>query len=95
MTYSESAALMIDMDFRGRVKTAMLHFAGYVMGEDPGTTAHNSRYKFAQLCFQQPDMQASNLQPVVVMDANVQSAGSAIDDNTLQTAVEAAIGKII
>lgn len=95
LSYSDSAALMMDTTFRGRIKTALLHFASYVMGESPGTAAHNSRYKWAQQAYLSPDAVALQLQPIVVMDANVQANGSSVDDPTLQTAVETAINSII
>lgn len=95
MTYEESAALMQDLDFRGKVKVALLKYAAYILGEAPNVTAHNARYKWAQGAFLQPDMTAAQIQPPVVMDANVQAAGPAVSDAALQTAVEAVINTII
>ena len=95
LTYSQSSALMQDLDFRGRIKVALLHYASYILGEASTTTAHNSRYKWAQSAYQQPDTTAASLQPPVVMDANVQASGSAVDDPTLQTAVESVINQLI
>jgi hypothetical protein len=95
LTYEESDALMRDMIFRGRIKVAILKYATYIAGEPASATAHNSRYKWAQTTFQQPDMQASQIQPPVVMDAAVQADGSAITDEALQTSVEAVVNKLI
>ena len=91
LDYTSSAALMNDMVFRGRVKVACLHFATYVLGEPASTAAHNTRFRWAQECVQNPDSKATQVQPEVVMDPNVQSQGDAIDDPGLQTAVETAI----
>lgn len=95
LSYSESAGLMADMDFHGRIKVALLNFASYVSGEQPNVPAHNSRYKWAQQAMQFPDQTATQLQPVVVMDPGVQSQGAAIADGQLQSAVEGAINKLI
>jgi hypothetical protein len=94
-TYDQSADLMTDMKFRGRVKVACLNFATYIAGELPTETAHNSRYKWSQQCFQQPDMTAQGIQSAVVTHDLVQAAGSSITDVDLQTAVEATVNKLI
>ena len=95
MTYEESALLMNDVTFRGRIKVAVLNYAVYIMNEAVSTPAHNSRYKWAQTCMQQPDMTAQQVQPSVVIDPAVQSAGAAIDDVALQVAVEGVVNKLI
>lgn len=95
LTYADSAALMTDLDFRGRIKVAALHFASYITGEDPGTAAHNTRFKWAQQTLSAPDMVAVQVQPVVVGDPNVQAQGSSIPDDQLQSAVETAIQKLL
>ena len=95
LTYSDSAALMLDQDFRGRIKVSALHYANTVNGEPPNTPAHNTRYKWAQQAMLSPDSTATQLQPVVVMDDTVQAQGAAISDTDLQTAVEYAIQKLI
>jgi hypothetical protein len=95
MAYEDSAALMQDATFRGRIKVACLEFGSYVMNEAGNAPAHVSRWKWAQNMFQSPEGTAAQLQPAVVMDPNVQQSGAAIDDNTLQSAVEAAIQKFI
>jgi len=94
MTYEESAALMTDPVFRGRIKVSAIKFADYISLEAPTTPGHTSRYKWASGCFQQPDMTAAALQPIVVMDNQVQADGAAISDEALQTAVETVVNKI-
>jgi hypothetical protein len=95
MTYDESAALTTDMAFRGRVKVACLRFAVTIMNEDDSVPAHLTRMKWAQTCMQAPDQTASLVQQPTVLDPNVQDAGSAINDDVLQGAVEATIAKFI
>jgi hypothetical protein len=95
LTYEQSASLMSDMEFRGRIKVAMLKFANSILDESGAVPAHNSRYKWAQQAMSQPDMYAMNLQPPVCMDAAVQDAGKNIDDAGLQGAVESTVNKLI
>jgi hypothetical protein len=95
MTYQESAALMNDMDFRGRCKVAVLKYASSIMIEAVTVPAHNSRYKWAQNTFMQPDLVAMQVQPPTVMDPGVQSAGAAVTDAALQGAVETVVNKMI
>lgn len=95
MTYEESAALMADLEFRGRVKVSCLKYADSIMIEAPSVPAHNARYKWAQLAFMQPDLVAMQVQPPTVMDPGVQTAGAAVTDVALQGAVEAVVGKMI
>jgi hypothetical protein len=95
LTYDESAQLMNDMTFRGRVKVAMMNFVNYVYGEPASTAGHNARYRWAQQAIMQPDMWVNQITPPTVTDPNVQASGSAIADPTLQTAVEETINKFI
>lgn len=95
MTYKDSADLMNDATFRGRVKTACLKFADSIMIELPTVSAHNSRLRWASSCFQQPDSVSQQVTPPTVMDGAVQDAGPAITDDALQGAVEAVINKMI
>lgn len=95
MTYADSSKLMNDFDFRGRIKVALLHYANYILDEAPTVDAHNTRFKWAVQATQQPDITAQQLQPPVVMDSAVQSAGSSIDDATLQSSVETVINKLL
>jgi hypothetical protein len=95
LSYDDSANLMQDSGFKGRIKVACLHFASYISGEDPGTPAHNTRYRWAINTMNAPDTAAANVTPTVVMDPNVQAEGSAISDTDLQTAVETAVNKLL
>jgi hypothetical protein len=95
MTYDESAALMTDSEFRGRIKVASLKYADSISNEPTTIPAHNTRMRWATTCMQQPDMTAAQLQPPVVMDAAVQADGSAITDDALQGSVETVVNKLM
>jgi hypothetical protein len=95
MTYEESAALMKDMTFIGRVKVAALKYATYIYNEPSDTVGHSSRVRWAQQTSANPDMVAANLSPMVVMDSQVQTDGAAITDSALQSAVEAVVNKTV
>ena len=95
MLYTESAQLMQDLDFRGRIKVACLKYGTFILGEPADTTAHSSRYKWATNTAQSPDAMAASIQPMVVMDDAVQTSGAQIDDPGLQTAVETVVNKMI
>jgi hypothetical protein len=95
MTYIESAALMNDLEFRGRVKVACLKYADSIMIEASSTPAHASRLRWAQQCFNNPEVTASQVQPATVMDAAVQAAGAQIEDVPLQGSVEAVVNKML
>lgn len=95
LTYKDSAALMTDADFRGRIKVAGLHFADYIMNEAGTFPAHNSRMKWAQSMMATPEQVAYQIQPPVVMDAAVQDAGAAITDEALQGSVETVVNKLL
>jgi hypothetical protein len=95
LTYEQSAELMQDMTFRGRIKVACLKYADYIVGEAANTPAHSTRIRWAQQTFASPESSAGAIQPVVVMDAAVQQDGSAITDEALQSAVENAVNKML
>jgi hypothetical protein len=95
LTNEESAALMQDMTFRGRVKVSALKYADSIMIEATTVAAHNTRLRWAQNTFQQPDIVAQQLQNPVVMDSAVQTAGAEITDAALQGSVEATVNKML
>ena len=95
LTYKDSADLMNDFQFRGRIKVAALKFADYVQNEAPGTQGHAARYRWAQQTYLNPEMATMQIHPPVVMDAAVQQDGANITDAALQTAVEGVIAKFI
>ena len=95
MTYQESSDLMNDFQFRGRIKVAALILADRYLIEAPNTPAHNSRYKWGQNTFLNPEAVSAQLHPAVVMDPQVQTDGANIADDPLKAAVEAVVNKII
>lgn len=95
LTYEETSSLMNDATFRSRIKVACLIFADYILNETAATTAHNTRVRWATNTMSAPDIAAAAIAPVVVMDPNVQSQGSAISDPDLQTATETALNKMM
>jgi len=95
LTYDQSAALMNDLAFRGRIKVSCLRYADSIMIEATSTPAHNTRERWALNTMQNPDMVAQQIQPPTVMDAAVQEAGSAILDSALQASVETVVNKLL
>lgn len=95
MTYEESAALMQDQAFRGRVKVAVLKYADSIMIEANTVPAHNTRLRWASNAVQQPEVTAASIQPPVVMDAQVQADGAEITDGALQVSVETVVNKLL
>lgn len=95
LTYEESAALMNDMAFRGRVKVGCLKYADYIFNEANTTPAHNTRMRWATTTVQSPDVVAAGIQPPVVMDSAVQEAGAEITDAALQSSIETVINKLL
>jgi hypothetical protein len=94
MTYEESAQLMNDPTFRGRIKVSVLKYADSIVIEATPVVSHTSLVKWATRCFQMPDTIAQEIQPSVVMDPAVQTGGANVDDAALQGAVEAVVRKV-
>ena len=95
MTNQESAALMSDFDFRGRVKVACVKYADSILNEAATVPAHNTRVRWANGCWQNPDGTAQQIQPPTVMDPAVQTDGADITDAALQGAVEGVVNKML
>lgn len=95
LTYEQSAALMIDPNFRDRVKVACMHYADYIIDEPSSTVAHNTRQAWARRAMTQPDAVAAEVTPPVVMDGQVQADGAAISDEALQTSVETTVNSMM
>lgn len=87
MTYEESAALMRDNTFQGRVKVAAITYAQYLSLQPANS---GSKARWIQNTMSAPDMAAQQLTPGTVMNPNVQQAGGAtVTDVDLQAAVQA------
>lgn len=95
LSYEESAALMTDQAFRGRIKVACIKFADFIQLEAASEAAHNTRVKWAHNALAQPEAAAQQVAPVVVMDPSVQESGADVTDAALQSAVEASVNKML
>ena len=95
MTYEESANLMQDFTFRGRIKVAILDYATYILGEAPTVDGHPARYRWGQQAGMNPEGEATRMQPMVVMDSQVQLDGADITDAKLKIAVQTVVNKFI
>lgn len=85
MTFEESAQLINDQAFRGRVKVAALLYAQY-LSQQPNLG--NAKQTWIRQTMQAPDQAAQLLSPNVVINPNVQQAGAAVTDANLQAAVQ-------
>jgi hypothetical protein len=95
LTYQDTSDLMKDVVFRGRVTVACTKFARYITDEQPNVAGHPTRYKWAQQTLIAPEVAANLVIPTVVWDVTVQAEGTEISDAALQTAVEAAVQKLM
>ena len=104
LDYKQSAELRSNVVFMGRIGTAALKWASYVLGGqiDASSTLARRQLAYAQDVYANPIIKAQQLQPGVVQDDKVQSAGidqttgdSTINDADLQSAVEGVIGKVV
>lgn len=102
LTYQQSADLMNNPSFRGRAKVCCLKYADFIIGEPTSTPAHNTRLRWAQQTFSNPDGAALQVTPPTVMDPAVQGAGidaatgdSTLNDTGLQSAVEGVVNKML
>src|SRR5262252_328357 len=97
LTQVQSAALMGDVEFHGRIKVCVVQYSDSIGIQ---TTPVSTRQKLVQWSFAvqvTPDSIATGLQPFVVKDSKVQDAGvdedghSLVSDADLQTAVETVV----
>lgn len=85
LSLDQSAQLMKDFTFLGRVKSAALTYAQYLSLQPANSGA---KVRWMQQTMNQPDQMAQQLVSPVVLNPNVQQAGSTIDDPGLQAAVQ-------
>ena len=95
LSYEQSADLMKDGVFIGRVKVGCLTYARYITDEASSTPGHSSRLRWANNTLLNPDGAAQQAVPTVVMDSAVQADGAAVTDQALQGAVENAVNKLL
>lgn len=91
LDYTQSYALMNDSDFRGRVQVGCLAYAQTILLQPPTAPAHNTLLRWAQSVFAGPSVVAMQITPAVVLNPNVQQAGSDISDDDLQAAIQATV----
>jgi hypothetical protein len=72
-----------------------MKYADSIVIASVAVSTHTAAVKWAFRCFQMPDAVAGEVQSPTVMDDKVQTAGSAVTDQDLQSAVEATVGKVI
>ena len=101
MTTEESAALMQEPGFRGRIQVCCVKYANSIKAANSITIGHVSLERWADMVFNAPMQVAMQLQAPVVMDPGVQTAGvdengkALVDDPALQGAVEATVNQTI
>jgi hypothetical protein len=101
MTSDQSAALMSQPQFRGRVQVCCIKYSDSIRSANSSAIGHVSLERWADSVYNQPTQVASQVQPFVVMDPAVQTAGvdaeglSLVGDVELQGAVEATVNKTI
>lgn len=95
LTSEESANLMNDFDFRGKIKVSALRYADYILNEAPSTQGHTARIRWATSTFQNPEQASMLLHPPVVMDPAIQQSGKDATDQEIQSAVEGVVNKFL
>jgi hypothetical protein len=93
MTDEESSALMSDVPFRNRIKVSSVKYSDTLLNKPVDTIGINVMRSTAKTIQQGPDTYAQQIQPQVVMDPAVQTAGAAITDAALQVTVETVINR--
>ena len=93
--YKTSSDLMHDPDFNGRTRVACLTYASYISNEAITVPAHTTRLKWAQETFRDSENAVNVIMPILIMDEKVKTAGAAITDPDLQSALETSVNKTI
>lgn len=96
LTYEQSANLINDVTFRGRVKISILKYSTYIQNELATVPGHAPRYRWAQQAMREPEIWTNQVVPSVVMDDTIQNAGgAAATDAQVQSAVEIVVNKFM
>lgn len=93
MTYEESAALMQDPAFRGRVKAACVSYAGTLLATPPPNNP--ALFAWAAGTYDNPELATQRVVPPAVMNVNVQTEGPDITDPALLATVEYVVGGLL
>lgn len=101
LTDNESAALMINTSFQGRVKVCALRYAQALMAQT-SPPATGAEYRWANQVMNNPQMFAGTLASPTVLDPGIQGAGidttsgdSTADDATVYAAVQAVANRLM
>jgi len=110
MTSDESAYLMTELSFKGRIRVFLISYAETILNEPTSTPRHKSGVDWAVETHRNSDARAMQIQPTVVMDPGIQQAGlmddhndtnpvkrkiSAATDQQVDAAVQAVVNKTI
>lgn len=93
LTYEESAALMSDPVFRGRVKAAVVSYAGTLLATPPPNNP--PLFMWARNTYNNPELATQLVVPPSVMNVNVQTEGPDISDPALLATVEYVVGGLL
>lgn len=94
-SYGQIATFKNSSDAMDRVTVAVVNYARYILGEDPGTANHTLRSRWAKEAFQNPVGVASGLLMAVATDGTIQGALPTPTDAQIQSATEFAINTIL
>jgi hypothetical protein len=94
MNYTEADASILNNDwFRRRVRVSVSTYTNYLLNSDPEAADYDAKVRAATQLANQSEMVVSTLMFTLSGDAEVQAAGPAIPDVTLQAIVEKTIQK--
>jgi hypothetical protein len=95
MTYDESALLMTNLEFRGRVKVSALKYAGSIMIRPTSTAAHNTRIRWAQIVTSNRTWSPTSCNRPSSWTRPFKADSADITDVALQTAVEGVVNQMM
>ena len=92
LTFSDANASIFNNDwFRGRVRTAASNYTNYLLNTDSADPDYQAKISTGQRIATQSEHVVQTLMYTLSGDAEVQTAGPAIDDATLQILCEKTI----
>lgn len=89
-----SAQLEYSQGLRQRTRNALSTYSNYLMNTDPADPQYDAKIQAARNMGQTPDTNLTTLMFWLSGDAEVKTAGEAIDDATLQSVVEKILTKL-
>ncbi len=94
-TYTQIAGWKNSSDAIDRVTVAVVGYARYILGEDPGVTNHALRSNWAKGAFQNPGGIAGGLISAVATDGTVRDLLGSATDAQIQSATEFAVNTVL